>query len=114
MKVIFISGKYRAGSEWGLVENIRKAEAAAIELWKQGWVVLCPHKNTAHFGGLCPDRVWLEGDIELLKRCDAVFMLDNWHDSEGAMEEYRIAKELNKEIIFEVSPNRGEGDEKQD
>jgi len=101
MKVIFISGKYRDTGEWGLVENIRKAEAAAINLWQHGWVVICPHKNTAHFGGLCDDDVWLKGDIELLKRSDAIYMLKNWRDSIGAQEEYRIAQELDKEIIFE-------------
>lgn len=101
MKVIFISGAYRNGTEWGLVENIRRAESAAIKLWQQGWVVLCPHKNTAHFGGLCNDRVWLDGDIELLKRCDAIFMLKNWEQSEGAREEHELARVLDKEIIYE-------------
>lgn len=101
MKVIFISGPYRNRAEWGLVENIRKAESAAIKLWQQGWVVLCPHKNTAHFGGLCKDRVWLDGDIELLKRCDAIFMLKNWEQSKGATRELEIAKQLNKDILYE-------------
>lgn len=101
MKVIFISGAYRNGTEWGLVENIRKAECAAIQLWQQGWVVLCPHKNTAHFGGLCQDRIWLDGDIELLSRCDAIFMLRNWEQSEGAKVEHETAKQLDKEIIYE-------------
>ena len=101
MKVIFVSGKYRASSESGVVENIRKAEAVSIMLWQAGWAVFCPHKNSALFGGLCDDSVWLEGDIEILKRCDAIYMLFNWQDSVGAKEEYRIALDLGLEIIFQ-------------
>ena len=101
MKVIYIAGAYRNSTEWGLIENIRHAEREAIKLWQHGWAVLCPHKNTAHFGGTCPDKVWLEGDLEMLSRCDAIYMLTDWDLSEGALQEYEKAKELNLEIYYE-------------
>lgn len=101
MKLIFISGPYRSSSEWELIENIRHAEAAAIKLWQQGWVVICPHKNTSHFGGLADDNVWLEGDMEILTRCDAIYMLNTWEASEGAKAELAIAKEMELEIYYE-------------
>lgn len=47
-KVIFVSGAYRSETEWGVEENIRKAEEAALRLWKLGWIVICPHKNSSH------------------------------------------------------------------
>lgn len=79
MKVIYVAGKYKANIEWGLVENIRHAERIALELWRQGWAVICPHKNTAHFGGSLrgynTEREWLDGDLEILRRCDAIYML---------------------------------------
>lgn len=100
MEVIYIAGKYRSDTEWGLVENIRLAEEAAIKLWRQGYAVICPHKNTAHFGGLCDDKVWLEGSIEILKRCDAIYMLPNWRDSVGACAELKIAQENNLVVIY--------------
>ena len=100
MKVIFISGPYRAKTEWELIEHIREAEKAAIELWKKGWAVFCPHKNTAHFGGLCDDSVWLKGDLEILKRCDAIYMIEGWKDSAGAQKELIIAKENGLEIYY--------------
>ncbi len=101
MKVIYVAGAYRNKTEWGLVENIRHAEAAAIKLWQEGWAVICPHKNTAHFGGLCPDDTWLKGDIEMLKRCDAIYMLKGYEGSEGAMIELATAAIKNLEIIYE-------------
>lgn len=101
MKVIMISGAYRAKTEVELMANIRHAEDAAKRLWCEGWAVICPHKNTSLFGGLCDDSVWLNGVLEFLKRSDAIYMLTNWRNSEGAKNEYRKAVKWNKEIIFE-------------
>ena len=82
---------------------MRKAEDASLRLWKEGWAVICPHKNTAHFGGAMgiPDSVWLEGDLEFLKRCDAIYLLDNWKGSTGAKAEYALARKLGLEILYE-------------
>ena len=33
--------------------------------------------------------------------CDAVFMLDGWEKSRGARIEHRVAKLLNKEIVYD-------------
>ncbi len=102
-KVVFISGAYRNGSHQGIEDNIQHARREAIKLWQQGYVVLCPHLNTAHFDGLCSDGVWLDGDIELMIRCDAVYFLNNWQQSVGAKQEYEIAKERGLELLFEAS-----------
>lgn len=94
MKLVVIAGPYRAKTEWALVENIRRAEVAALEVWKLGAAVICPHKNTAHFGGAAPDRVWLEGAKEMLRRADAVVTVEGWEASEGAQDEVRLAQTL--------------------
>ena len=101
MKIVYIAGKYRSDTEWGLEENIRHAEVAAVKLWQQGFAVFCPHKNTAHMGGVVSDTTFLEGDLEILKRCDVIFMLNNWKNSVGACQELKVAKEHNLEIIYE-------------
>ena len=101
MKIIYISGSYRNQTEWGLIENIRHAEQEAIKLWQEDWAVVCPHKNTAHFGGLCEDDTWLRGDLEILSRCDAIYLLKNWSRSEGAQKEYALARRLGLEIYYE-------------
>ena len=95
MKVIYIAGPYRADSEYGVKKNIDAAEEAALFVWQCGGVALCPHKNTAFFGGAYDilDRVWLEGDLELLKRCDGVYALSTWRSSKGATNEVYYAQE---------------------
>lgn len=101
MKVIYVAGPYRAKTEWELIENIRRSEKAAIKLWQEGWAVICPHKNTAHFGGLLNDESFLTGDLVILSRCDAIYMCKGWAESAGAREELALAKNLNKDIIYE-------------
>jgi hypothetical protein len=57
--------------------------------------------NTANFDGLCPDQVWLQGDLEILRRCDIVYFLKDWKLSEGSRAEYQEAVKLKKELMFE-------------
>ena len=96
MKVIYVAGPYRSKSEWGLIKNIREAEDAALEIWRLGAAAICPHKNTAHFGGAheLSNEVWIDGDLEILRRCDAMFLLDGFMDSVGAMTEKKEAERL--------------------
>lgn len=101
MKVAYIAGPYRGKTHYEIEQNIRAAEAVAIKYWKLGYAVICPHKNTAHFDGLATDDIWLEGDLELLRRSDVIVMMPNWAFSDGARTEYSEAMDFGKEIIYE-------------
>jgi hypothetical protein len=70
MIVVYIAGPFRGSSAWDIEQNIRRAEELALEVWRLG-MALCPHTNTRHFQGAAPDEVWMSGDIELMRRCDA-------------------------------------------
>ena len=96
MKVIFISGKYR-DIDWDAVErNIQKAKDAAVALAKQGWMFYCPHTHTAHMEDLYDEQIWVNGNLEMLKRCDAIYVLDNWESSEGAKCEIEFARTIKR------------------
>ena len=103
MQIIYVAGRYRSNYEWQLEEFLRQAEDAALKLWEEGWAVICPHKNTAHFGGALgiPDKTWINGDLEILSRCDAIYMLSNYRESRGAMAELALAKKLGLQVIYE-------------
>jgi hypothetical protein len=101
VKVVYIAGPYRAKTEWQLEQNIRHAERISLDWWRQGWAVICPHKNTARMGGACDDDIWLSGDLELLRRCDAICMLNGWDTSIGAQVEYNEARKQGIRIYFE-------------
>ena len=91
LKVAYVVGPYRADTINGVAQNIQKSRDVALRLWKLGYAAICPHSNTAFFDGACPDSVWLEGDIEILKRCDLVVLVDGWENSAGARREVEVA-----------------------
>lgn len=93
MKLVYVAGPYRAPTEWEVKGNIADAEAAAANLWTHGFAVVCPHLNTAFFGGLVPDETFLAGDLVILERCDAVFTTPRWRTSKGAQGEVARARE---------------------
>jgi len=102
-KLIYVAGKYRdERGEWYVESNIREAEALAQFIWINGGIAFCPHKNTEHWGGLLPDEEWIKGDLEILSRCDAIYMLPNWHDSEGAKKEHAFAKEHHIIVFYDA------------
>jgi hypothetical protein len=103
LPVVYIAGRYRAPTPWQVLGNVRLAQEAALAVWKLGAVALCPHSNTGLFDGEMDDQVWLTGDLELLRRCDAVYLIAGWRESSGAQNEYRVAVELGLPI-FEVLP----------
>jgi hypothetical protein len=103
MKVVFIAGPYRAATVRGIVENIRRAEAVAIEVWKLGAAALCPHLCTALFDGVMPDEVWLNGALELLRRCDAVVLVHGWSYSQGTLNEITAAQGLGLPVFDDLA-----------
>lgn len=94
MKVVYICGPFRASTAWGVEQNVRRAEEAALVVAQWGAMPLCPHTNTRFFDGLLTPEFWLEGTAELLRRSDAVFRLPDWERSAGSVEETRIADEI--------------------
>ncbi len=102
VKVIYIAGPYRSEKgEYFVRQNIRNAEDAAVFVWQKGGVALCPHKNTSGFGGICDDIKFLEGDLLLLERCDAVFMTEGWEKSIGARREREYAINVNMPVFYD-------------
>lgn len=94
MKVIYIAGPYRGPNAWAVEQNIRAAEEIAARVWAMGHVALCPHANARHMDGVASDEVFLAGTLELMRRCDAVLLVPNWRDSEGARAEVAEADRL--------------------
>lgn len=103
MKVIYLAGPYRAPTEYGVQQNIEAASKIAMEVWKLGAMCFCPHKNTAFFGGALPDAVWLKGCFELIRRSDAVLMMEAWQDSTGACSEWQFAQGIGKPVLFSLA-----------
>lgn len=109
MKIAYTAGPYRSKTEWGLYNNIHTARGVAVILWGMGFGVICPHANTALFGGSVndnddvadTDNIWLKGDIEFIKRAvDVLVVLPGWENSSGTKLEIATASVKNIPIIY--------------
>ena len=98
--LVYIAGPYRNEKECEVFTNIMEARRVAIALWKGGFIPICPHLNTFFFNGIVKSpKVFIDGDLEIVRRCDAMVMLDGWQYSEGAFEENELAHELGMPIF---------------
>lgn len=87
MHIVYVAGPYRADNAWEVERNIRRAEEVAFRVAEAGAMPLCPHSMTRYFDGTLTDAHWLEGTMELLRRCDGVVMVRGWEESSGATKE---------------------------
>lgn len=102
MKIAYISGPYRSDSINGVHDNIMAARNVALKYWKRNFAVICPHMNTAFLDGACKDSTWLDGDLEILKRCDVIVMMNGYEKSDGACIELNVAKKNGLEVIYDL------------
>lgn len=104
MKVVYVAGKYRGQNENEVWENIMLARKHALDLWKQGYAVICPHANSIFMGHGTKDKdcfdLFISGDLEFINRADILYLLPNWKESVGATMEYQRALELGKQIMY--------------
>lgn len=100
--LVYIAGPYRAKTISGVRRNIDAAREAAERVWSLGIPCICPHLNTAFMDGIVDDQVFLDGDLEILKRCDVVLALPYWMDSKGASAEVNYAHAQHKKVCLNV------------
>jgi len=94
MKIVYIAGPYRAKTAWEIEKNIQRARFRGAEVAAMGAMPIIPHTNTAHFDGIQDDLFWIDGTLELMRRCDAVLLCGQWLASVGTMGEIEEAKRL--------------------
>lgn len=100
MRVVYLAGPYRAKTINEIYENVQRARKDALRLWKLGYAVICPHMNTALMDGALPDNIWLDGDLEILHRCDAIYLMEGWESSIGTCKEVEFAKAHNIPVRY--------------
>lgn len=96
--LIYTAGKYSGDTD----ANIAVAREHAKKLWEAGHAVICPHLNTAHMEKDCLATYedYIAGDLKMIARCDAIYMLPNWEDSKGAVLEHAWAQEIGLPIYL--------------
>ena len=101
--LVYVAGPYRADTSELVAWNVKAASDMAAFLLKQGIEVVCPHSMTGGWErySFLTDADFLRNGLELLRRCDAVLLLDGWEQSEGTLAEIECA-EANKIPVFKT------------
>ena len=106
-KLVYIAGPYTALHDSTVKQNIAATNEAAKRLYLQGYDVICPNNNTAGWDNdprimadHYPTRI-LDMDLNILSRCDAIYMTRRWKESAGAIFEHGYAKGNGIEVIYE-------------
>ena len=102
MTLLYVAGKY-AGD---IKKNIEIAEKTSIALIKRGFFVITPHKNTSGYGKYegvdgITNETWMEMDFDMISRCDGLYVMIGYTESEGTLREIQFAKENDIPIIYE-------------
>lgn len=98
--IIYLAGSIRPKGNQTLEGNLLNAKSIALELWKKGYAVICPHANSDLPITLAEKEaessVWLGGDLEFISRSDAVVVIPGWWQSEGTKGEilYAMSKHI--------------------
>lgn len=81
-------------------ENVLCATRLAVRVAASGdYLPVCPHSNTGgddfleDFLALHDPSWWYAATLELLRRCDAIALVDGWEESNGACREVIEASE---------------------
>lgn len=89
---VYISGKITGDDDYK--EKFKKAEE---RLRSKGYAVMNPAILPDGFG--YKEYMWI--CLAMLDVCDAIYMLNDWYDSRGAIEEYQNALSMGKIFMFD-------------
>lgn len=107
IRPVYVAGRFRDSSPWLVHQNAVAAEQrAAIVTRYEGLVAVCPHLLTKNLDSLRDERYWCEATMEIMRRCDGVFVGPGWEDSRGTLAEIREALQLGKPVFFEENQLR--------
>ena len=102
MKLAYTAGPYRGRTHNDIARNIAAAREVATHLWGLGYAVICPHLNSAFMTGAAPEDVFMNGGLEILRRCDLVVLVDGWAGSQGTAIEIEEARARGIPIFSDI------------
>lgn len=76
--------------------NVRSGVAAGKRAYELGWVPIVPHMDIVHQLITGDEDIdgYLTRDYAYIFTCDAVWFLEGWQESHGAVEEMRLVQQL--------------------
>lgn len=92
--VVYLASPYAAPNEFDVYRHVVAAHITARTIWGMGFVCLSPISNSAFFSGndITQDE-WIDGDLLMLRNCDALYLNEGWQGSDGCKEEKSFAEQ---------------------
>ena len=92
--MVYVCGPHRSITPEGVDLNIRAAETVSRKIFQAGAFSVCPHVITRGHEEAQGEEFWLRSTLDLLRKCDAIVILDGWEISEGCVREVQVARDL--------------------
>lgn len=106
LPLIYVAGPFRGPTPIAVRRNIEAARDLGLRVAECGAYPMIPHTMTADFDKLLTDQFWLDGTLEMLKRCDAIILTHTWEKSSGARTEYDWARQHGMPSYVDVDPSQ--------
>lgn len=95
--VVYLASPYKCGNtvndDFVIFQHWVAAHMRAWDLWKLGFTCISPISNTAFMNHQDIDHQrFLDGDLDILARCDALLMNRGWENSDGCRAEKVFAE----------------------
>ena len=94
LPLIYIAGPFRGPTPLAVRRNVEAARDLGLRVAEAGGYPVIPHTMTSEFDKLLTDEFWLQGTMEMLRRCDGIVLSPTWESSSGARAEHDAAREM--------------------
>ena len=84
------------------MENIRRADKYAIQLFRIGLDVFNPLAMYQSWRGKIGEEEIMKSDLNWLSVCDCCFACSGWHRSKGCCVEVELANRLNIPVFLDL------------
>lgn len=106
-RLVYLAGKYIDTATYLVQRNIHLSQQYAQEIALLGAFPVSPHLCSQNMDGIQNYQWWCDTTMELMRRCDAVFMLPNYQDSNGALAELKEAKDRGMPVFWWLHEIKG-------
>ena len=102
VRLVYVACSYRTDDPVERELHIKAAQHIGYKLAKDGFYPVMPTVNTAYFDRIGDDRFWLSSTMELMRRCDVVYVVEGSHESKGVQAEIKEARKLGIPIYIHL------------
>lgn len=94
---------YIAGKISGSTDYMDKFDAVEQRLYEEGHEVINPARENAHLPDGTAWETYMAESLKMLCECDAIYLMDDWRESRGAVLEAIVAAYMGKDHITEFN-----------